>query len=55
VSSDGRTWERKYRFETDRSFQYPVLREYGGRIYLTVTQGDLSPSRKERILFGVLE
>lgn len=55
VSRDGRSWERKYRFETDKSFQYPVFREYSGTIYLTVTQGDHSDSRKERIMFGKLE
>lgn len=55
VSRDGVNWERKYRFETEKSFQYPVFREYEGRIYLGVTQGDTDPSRKERIMFGVLE
>lgn len=55
VSADGVHWERKYRFETEKSFQYPVFREHEGAIYLTVTQGDLSPSRKERIMFGLLE
>ena len=55
VSRDGIHWERKYRFETDKSFQYPTLREYEGGIYLTVTQGDYSDSRKERIMFGKLE
>lgn len=55
VSKDGASWERKYRFETEKSFQYPVFREYEGRIYLGVTQGDSDPSRKERIMFGVLE
>jgi len=55
VSRDGRSWRRKYRFETPRSFQYPVFREHLGTIYFTVTQGDTDPSRKERIMFGVLE
>ncbi|SKB09087.1 hypothetical protein SAMN02745166_05094 [Prosthecobacter debontii] len=55
ISEDGTNWERKYRFETEKSFQYPVFREYEGRIYLGVTQGDRDPSRKERIMFGVLE
>jgi predicted neuraminidase len=55
VSRDGRTWERKYRFQTPKSFQYPTLREHAGTIYLTVTQGDHDASRKERIMFGVLE
>ena len=55
VSHDGVTWQRKYRFETDNSFQYPTFREYRGTIYCTVTQGDFSGSRKERIMFGKLE
>lgn len=55
VSRDGVNWERKYRFESTLSFQYPTFREHGGEIWLTVTQGDHSPSRKERIMFGRLE
>jgi hypothetical protein len=55
VSADGMNWERKYRFETEKSFQYPVFLKHEGGIYLTVTQGDTSPSRKERIMFGKLE
>jgi hypothetical protein len=55
VSVDGAHWERKYRFETEKSFQYPTFREHRGSIYLSVTQGDSSPSRKERIMFGKLE
>ncbi|MBK9167829.1 MAG: exo-alpha-sialidase [Bryobacterales bacterium] len=55
VSRDGKTWERKYRFATPKSFQYPTFREYGGAIWVSVTQGDSSPSRKERIMFGKLE
>jgi hypothetical protein len=55
VSRDGTTWERRYRFETGKSFQYPTFREYDGTLYLTVTQGDRSDSRKERIMFGKLE
>ena len=51
VSRDGKTWERKYRFETPgSSFQYPTFHEYAGAIWLCVTQG-----RKERIMFGKLE
>ncbi len=50
VSRDGRTWERKYRFENPRSFQYPTFHEHEGTIWLCVTQG-----RKERIMFGKLE
>jgi len=55
VSRDGRHWERKYRFETTKSFQYPTFHEHDGTIWLSVTQGDHSPSRKERIMFGRLE
>jgi hypothetical protein len=55
VSRDGVNWERKYRFVTDKSFQYPAFRKYEDVIYLTVTQGDFSDSRKERIMFGKLE
>ncbi|MBI2687295.1 MAG: exo-alpha-sialidase [Acidobacteria bacterium] len=55
VSRDGAHWERKYRFATDKSFQYASFHQYEGKVYLTVTQGDSSPSRKERIMFGRLE
>ncbi len=55
VSSDGRTWRRKYQFETTNSFQYPSFHEHHGSIWLCVTQGDHSESRKERIMFGRLE
>ena len=57
VSRNGLHWERKYRFETDKSFQYPVFREYQGTIYFTVTQGEPSDghSCKQRIMFGKLE
>ena len=55
ISRDGENWERKYRFETTGSFQYPTFHEYDGAIWLTATQGDHSPSRKERIVFGKLE
>lgn len=55
VSRDGKTWQRKYRFETPKSFQYPALSEHDGAIWVCVTQGDHSPSRKERIMFGKLE
>lgn len=55
VSRDGTRWERKYRFETEKSFQYPTLREDGGSVYLTVTQGDTFVDRKERLMFGKLE
>ena len=55
VSRDGRHWERKYRFETTKSFQYPTFVEADGQIWFSVTQGDSDPSRKERILVGRLE
>lgn len=55
VSRDGKTWERKYRFESTKSFQYPTFREHEGMIWLCATQGDTSSSRKERIMFGKLE
>ena len=55
ISRDGKTWERKYRFETPQSFQYPAFHEHDGAIWLCVTQGDTDPSRKERIMFGKLE
>lgn len=55
ISSDGRRWERKFRFETPKSFQYPTFHEHEGTIWLVVTQGDKDASRKERIMFGKLE
>lgn len=55
VSKDGKHWERKYRFETTKSFQYPTFVEDKGAVWLCVTQGDADPSRKERIMFGRLE
>ena len=55
VSRGGKAWERKYRFETTKSFQYPTFCEHRGTIYVAVTQGDHSGSRKERIMFGRLE
>ncbi len=55
ISRDGKTWERKYRFESMKSFQYPTFREHEGTIWLCATQGDMSASRKERIVFGKLE
>lgn len=50
VSVDGVQWERKYRFATDQTFQYPGLRLHRGGIYVYATQG-----QKERIMFGKLE
>ncbi len=55
ISRDGKTWQRKYRFETPKSFQYPSFHEHEGAIWLNTTQGDSSGSRKERIMFGKLE
>lgn len=54
VSTDGVHWERKYRFETEKSFQYPTFRQHQGMVWVCVTQGDRGPSRKERIGFGKL-
>jgi hypothetical protein len=53
VSSDGEIWERKYRFASEHSFQYPTLHEYGNSIWLTVTQGYQGST--DRIMFGKLE
>jgi hypothetical protein len=55
ISRDGVTWERKYRFETAQSFQYPTFHEHEGAVWVAVTQGDTDESRKERIMFGKLE
>lgn len=55
VSADGKHWERKYRFESTKSFQYPTFVADKGAVWLCVTQGDSDPSRKERIMFGRLE
>ena len=55
ISRDGKHWERRYRFESEHSFQYPSFHEHHGVIWLTVTQGDTDASRKERIMFGKLE
>ncbi|MGA0112484.1 MAG: sialidase family protein [Chthoniobacterales bacterium] len=55
ISRDGKNWERKYRFETTKSFQYPTFHEHDGSIWLSVTQGDGPGSHKERIMFGKLE
>jgi hypothetical protein len=54
VSRDGRIWERKYRFESPHSFQYPTFHEHEGTIWLTVTQSDHKGS-SDRIMFGKLE
>ena len=57
ASPDGRSWERWYRFESERTFQYPVFREHAGTICLTVTQGRASNDHhagKEQIMFGKL-
>jgi hypothetical protein len=54
ISRDGVTWERKYRFETPHSFQYPTFHEHGGVVWLAVTQSDHLGST-DRIMFGKLE
>ncbi|MEN6344852.1 MAG: exo-alpha-sialidase, partial [Armatimonadia bacterium] len=53
LSRDGVTWERKYRFETADSFQYPSFHEHEGTIWLSVTQGHKGST--DRIMFGKLE
>jgi hypothetical protein len=53
VSRDGLNWERKYRFESADSFQYPTFRQHDGNIWFTVTQG--SGGSTDRIMFGELE
>lgn len=54
ISIDGQNWERKYRFETPNSFQYPSFHEHKGVIWLSVTQSDHLGST-DRIMFGKLE
>lgn len=54
VSEDGKTWSRKYRFESANSFQYPTFHEHDGAIWLTVTQSDHGGS-SDRVMFGKLE
>ena len=54
VSRDGFSWERKYRFESPHSFQYPTFHEHGGAIWLAVTQSNHKGST-DRIMFGRLE
>lgn len=54
VSEDGRHWQRKYRFESAFSFQYPTFKEHNGVIWLSVTQSDHNGS-SDRIMFGRLE
>lgn len=54
ISRDGRIWERKYRFESPHSFQYPTFHEHKGEIWFTVTQSDHKGS-SDRIMFGKLE
>ena len=53
VSRDGVDWERKYRFESTNSFQYPTFRQHDGSIWFTVTQG--TGGSTDRIMFGKLE
>jgi hypothetical protein len=54
VSRDCQAWERKYRFETPHSFQYPTFHEHDGVIWLSVTQSD-HKGTTDRIMFGRLE
>jgi len=46
---------RPYRFETKKSFQYPVLRQYEHAIYVAVTQSDTLDGKTGYIAFGKLE
>lgn len=55
ISRDGKTWERKYHFESPESFHYPTFKEHERVIWLTVTQRSSADSRTERIMFGKLE
>ena len=54
ISRDGKTWERKYRFETPHSFQYPTFHEHEGNVWLAVSQSD-HKGTTDRIMFGKLE
>ena len=54
ISRDGRNWERKYRFESADSFQYPTFRLHEGAIWFSVTQSEHKGST-DRIMFGKLE
>lgn len=54
VSTDGKSWERTYRFETPYSFQYPSFHEHHGTIWVSVTQSDHKGS-SDRIMFGRLK
>ncbi len=54
VSTDGKSWERAYRFETPYSFQYPSFHEHHGTIWVSVTQSDHKGS-SDRIMFGRLK
>jgi hypothetical protein len=52
TSRDGVTWERKYRFESEDSFQYPTFRQHTDGIWFTVTQG--TGGSTDRIMLGKL-
>ena len=54
ISRDGKTWQRKYRFESPHSFQYPTFHEHEGTLWLTVSQSDHGGTT-DRIMFGKLE
>ena len=54
ISRDGKTWQRKYRFESPHSFQYPTFHEHEGTLWLSVSQSDHGGST-DRIMFGKLE
>ncbi|MBU6302403.1 MAG: glycoside hydrolase [Verrucomicrobia bacterium] len=55
VSMDCVTWERKYRFESTQTFQYPAFAEHDGAVWLTVSQAREGGGGPDRIMFGKLE
>ena len=54
ISRDGKTWQRKSRFESPQSFQYPTFHEHEGAVWLSVTQSD-HKGTTDRVMFGRLE
>jgi hypothetical protein len=55
VSTDCVKWERKYRFESTQTFQYPAFAEHDGAVWLTVSQAREGGGGPDRIMFGKLE
>ena len=54
VSTDCVTWERKYRFESTQTFQYPAFAEHDDAVWLTVSQAWEGCMLLDRITFGKL-